>query len=132
MTQTLGEGAYGKVKLGVQLESKEKVAVKIIERTRIQDKEVRKEVCIHKMLRHVNVTKFIAVAQSPSAWFMILELAPGGELYDRIGAYQPRWQCVHVHRPLSLWGVEVRVRASARVCYPTCCSRGISCVPMAS
>eukprot|EP00729_Bicosta_minor_P011097 gene11097-28228_t len=84
LTQTLGEGSYGKVKLGVQMETKDHVAVKIIERSKIQDKEVRKEVCIHKMLRHVNVTKFQGVAQSSSAWFMILELAVGGELYDRI------------------------------------------------
>ncbi|EDO30712.1 predicted protein [Nematostella vectensis] len=92
--ETLGEGAYGEVKLAVNRETQEAIAVKIIniERvkaassqngTSIQD-DIRKEICIHRMLQDVHVIKFYAQRVENSKQYLFLEYSSGGELFDRI------------------------------------------------
>ncbi len=57
--KTLGEGTFGKVKLGTHILSGEKVAIKILEKERILDvadvERVSREIHILKLLRHPNV-----------------------------------------------------------------------------
>jgi 5'-AMP-activated protein kinase catalytic alpha subunit len=54
--KTLGEGTFGKVKLGVQTITGEKVAIKILEKTKIQDQtdvdRIAREIKILKKIRH--------------------------------------------------------------------------------
>ncbi|XP_045200071.2 serine/threonine-protein kinase Chk1-like [Mercenaria mercenaria] len=84
--QTLGEGAYGEVKLAVNNETQEAVAVKIINLERMPQAEenVRKEVCVHKMLNHESIIKFYGFRKDDSIQYIFLEYASGGELFDRI------------------------------------------------
>ena len=84
--QTLGEGAYGEVKLAVNQETQEAVAVKIIDLTRTPtvSNDIRKEVCIHKMVSHENIIKFYGNRKSETRQYLFLEYACGGELFDRI------------------------------------------------
>ena len=37
--KTIGEGTFGKVKLGIHIPTEEKVAIKILEKDKIQDRE---------------------------------------------------------------------------------------------
>ena len=57
--RTLGEGAYGKVKYGVNRETNEAVAVKILDKEKIQRQnmgaQIKKEILIMKMINHKNV-----------------------------------------------------------------------------
>ena len=57
--KTLGEGTFGKVKLGIHTITKEKVAIKILEKSRIKDKKdierISREIKILKKVRHPNV-----------------------------------------------------------------------------
>ncbi|KAJ7333057.1 Serine/threonine-protein kinase Chk1 [Desmophyllum pertusum] len=58
--ETLGEGAYGEVKLAVNRETQQAIAVKIIDLEKAADcyDNVRKEICIHRMLQDVHVIRF--------------------------------------------------------------------------
>ncbi|CAL1547190.1 unnamed protein product [Lymnaea stagnalis] len=83
--QTLGEGAYGEVKLAVCRATMECVAVKIIHLTNTSVEEnVRKEICIHKMLDHKNIIKFYGYRHAKGIEYLFLKYASGGELFDRI------------------------------------------------
>ncbi len=57
--KTLGEGTFGKVKIGVHTLTNEKVAIKILEKQRIVDtadvERVSREIHILKLVRHPNV-----------------------------------------------------------------------------
>ncbi|XP_071095702.1 serine/threonine-protein kinase Chk1-like [Haliotis cracherodii] len=84
--QVLGEGAYGEVKLAVNNETQEAVAVKIInlEKTPTAEENVRKEVCVHRMLTHEAIIKFYGFRKDGKIQYLFLEYACGGELFDRI------------------------------------------------
>ena len=61
----LGEGTFGKVKLGLHMPSKEKVAVKILEKEKIQDESdierITREIQILKLIRHPNIVQLYEV-----------------------------------------------------------------------
>ncbi|CAF0839438.1 unnamed protein product [Brachionus calyciflorus] len=81
----LGEGAYGEVKLALNSKTQETRAVKIISLNLLSDKNsIQKEVLIHKSLNHENVVKFYSSFQHLDKFYIILEYASGGELFDRI------------------------------------------------
>eukprot|EP00050_Salpingoeca_kvevrii_P001635 m.175375 g.175375 ORF g.175375 m.175375 type:complete len:509 (-) comp10421_c0_seq2:128-1654(-) len=85
LDQTLGEGAYGRVRLAVNSEKRDEfVAVKIVDNSKIASKEFRKELCIIRMLSHHNIIRFISYSSSPHYLYLVMELASGGELFDRI------------------------------------------------
>jgi serine/threonine-protein kinase Chk1 len=82
---TLGEGAYGEVKLAINNKNQETRAVKIISLNLLNDKTaIQKEVLIHKTLNHDNVIKYYSSFQQLDKFYIILEYASGGELFDRI------------------------------------------------
>lgn len=87
--QTLGEGAYGEVKLAISTKTDERVAVKIIDTTRDESvlANVKKECAILQMTKkspHDNIIKFLAYKLNGDIHYIFLELACGGELFDRI------------------------------------------------
>jgi len=57
--KSLGEGTFGKVRLGTHTLTGEKVAIKILEKDKISDKSdierVTREIQILKIVRHPNV-----------------------------------------------------------------------------
>lgn len=63
--KTLGEGAYGKVKLGTQLLTNEKVAVKTFEKSKLTEtharKRVAREIRILKALNHPHIIRLYEV-----------------------------------------------------------------------
>uniref|UniRef100_A0A8B9KBK2 non-specific serine/threonine protein kinase n=1 Tax=Astyanax mexicanus TaxID=7994 RepID=A0A8B9KBK2_ASTMX len=63
LVQTLGEGAYGEVRLLVNRKTEEAVAVKVVDTSRAKDclDNVKKEVCVHKMLSHANIVRFFGI-----------------------------------------------------------------------
>ncbi|KAB0794818.1 hypothetical protein PPYR_11657 [Photinus pyralis] len=86
--QTLGEGAYGEVKLLMHRHSKETLAAKIIDLKKHKDaaQNVRREVRIHSILDHENIIKMYGSRCVGDARYEIiyLEFAAGGELFNRI------------------------------------------------
>ena len=82
--KTLGEGAYGKVKLGLQLITGEKVAIKMFERSKIADpsarRRVSREIRILKALQHPRIVRLFEVVESSTRKHVIMEYASGGDL----------------------------------------------------
>lgn len=86
LAQTLGEGAYGEVKLLINRQSGEAVAMKMVDLKKHPDAEssVKKEVCIQKILQHPSILKFFGKRTQGDIEYIFLEYASGGELFDRI------------------------------------------------
>ncbi len=65
IAETLGKGTFSKVKLGVNRITKEKVAIKIIEKQNIKEKDdrerVKREIEILNNIKHLNVIKIESV-----------------------------------------------------------------------
>jgi len=82
--KTLGTGSFATVKLGTHKITKEKYAIKIIERENLQDDSALIEIEILQKLSHPNIVALIDTYQTPRKLYLVMELVTGGELYDRI------------------------------------------------
>ena len=84
----LGKGAFSKVKLGINKETKEKVAIKIISKSLIKDLEMSKrinlEIKILKSLNHINIIKLIEIIETSKNYYIITEYCENGELFNHI------------------------------------------------
>ncbi|GMF57694.1 unnamed protein product [Phytophthora fragariaefolia] len=93
--QTLGSGLQGKVKLGVDSVTRQRVALKIIDMAKLQRKamiNVYREVEAMSRVAHANVLRLLSVhddvpypkkdGSSKQVIVIVLELATGGELFD--------------------------------------------------
>lgn len=88
---TLGEGEFGKVKLGWRKDGKQpsQVAIKLIKRDSIMkdsDSEIKvhREINSLKLLNHPNIVNLVEVMKSGKYIGIVLEYASGGELFDYI------------------------------------------------
>ena len=86
IVHTLGEGAFGTVKLVINTLTKEAVAVKIIDISQHADcfDTIRREITIHKQLKHPHIIQFLGQRRENNEELIFLEYASGGELFDRI------------------------------------------------
>lgn len=66
MGKSIGKGTFGKVKLGTHIQTGERVAIKVLEKSRIMDvsdvERVSREIHILKNVRHSNVIQLYEVA----------------------------------------------------------------------
>lgn len=76
------------MRLGTHTLTGEKVAIKILEKDKIQDKadieRVTREIQILKIVRHPNVIQLYEIIETNRQLFLIMEHAGGGELFDYI------------------------------------------------
>mmetsp|Transcript_21027 Transcript_21027/g.37250 ORF Transcript_21027/g.37250 Transcript_21027/m.37250 type:complete len:502 (-) Transcript_21027:1502-3007(-) len=88
--KTLGEGTFGKVKRALNSETQEWVAIKVLDKEKIQKQnmgaQVKKEISIMKLVRHPHVVQLKEVLASRTKIFIVLEIVTGGELFDKIVA----------------------------------------------
>ena len=65
LEKTIGEGTFGKVKLSTHITTKEKVAIKILEKDKILEPEdlerINREITFLKKLNHKNIIKIYEV-----------------------------------------------------------------------
>jgi len=85
----IGRGHFSVVKLAVDKHTKETSAVKIIKKKRFwhitkTKQQILQEIEILKQLKHPNITSYKDVIDTPSTLYIFLELATGGELFDKI------------------------------------------------
>ena len=83
--RTLGVGSTGRVKLGTHVRTGEKVAIKILPRTKgspTDQRKLEREITIMKLIRHPNVLRLHDVYETEKELFLVLELVEGGELFD--------------------------------------------------
>lgn len=107
--KTIGQGTFGKVKLGVHAGTGEKVAIKILEKRKIVEvadvERVSREILILKRVGavHDNVIRLFEVIDTPKAIYLIMEYCSGGELFDYIvkqGRIKERQACNFFHQIL--------------------------------
>ena len=87
--EQLGEGTFGYVRLALNKQTGEKVAIKILEKKKILEYEdkirVEREIKILKSLRHPNIVQLYSVLQTKDNLYIIMEYAKGIELFEYIG-----------------------------------------------
>lgn len=87
--QTLGEGEFGKVKLGWKKDGSVQVAIKLIRRENLSTNPSRlpkiyREIRILSELSHPNIVRLHEMVETDKYIGIILEYASGGELFDYI------------------------------------------------
>ena len=90
--KTIGEGTFGKVKIGMHILTQAKVAVKILEKSKIIDvadvERVSREIHILKIVQHPQVVQLYEIIETQKKLYLIMEYASGGELFDYIVKHQ--------------------------------------------
>ena len=86
--KTIGKGTFGKVKLSIHLPTMEYVAIKILEKSRIQEKEelerIEKEIKYLKIFNHPNIIQIYEVISTKKNFYIVMEYVSGGELFNYI------------------------------------------------
>lgn len=85
LDKTLGKGQTGLVKLGIHCVTNQKVAIKIINRSKLSDsvlQKVEREIAIMKLIEHPHVLGLFDVYENKKFLYLILEHVSGGELFD--------------------------------------------------
>lgn len=85
LDKTLGKGQTGLVKLGVHCVTGQKVAIKIINRSKLSEsvlQKVEREIAIMKLIEHPHVLGLFDVYENKKFLYLILEHVSGGELFD--------------------------------------------------
>lgn len=88
----IGKGSFSRVIRAEHRATRQQVAIKMVP-AKNGCGPFENELCILSQVRHPNVTRLIEVFRSPNRVYMVMELATGGELYDRIvtkGSYNER------------------------------------------
>lgn len=84
----LGSGRFGKVYLVKEKKQQFICAIKIIFKSQIVDNNIqaqlRRELEIHSHMEHENILKFYGFFWDERRIFLILEYAPGGEIYKEL------------------------------------------------
>lgn len=87
--QTLGEGEFGKVKLGWKKDGSVQVAIKLIRLEALGSNpsrlpKIHREISILRELSHPNIVRLHEMVETKAVIGIILEYASGGELFDYI------------------------------------------------
>ncbi|KAM7207109.1 Serine/threonine-protein kinase KIN4 [Rhypophila sp. PSN 637] len=86
---TIGEGEFGKVKLGWKQDAGVQVAIKLIKKDQLGSNpsrmaKIMREVAILRQLTHPNIVRLHKMEESERHYGIVLEYASGGELFDYI------------------------------------------------
>ncbi|XP_026734811.1 serine/threonine-protein kinase par-1-like isoform X1 [Trichoplusia ni] len=87
LEKTIGTGNFAVVKLATHVITKSKVAIKIIDKSRLDDDNLKKtfrEIAIMKKLRHPHIVRLYQVMESSHTIYLVTEYAPNGEIFDHL------------------------------------------------
>ena len=86
--KTIGKGSFGKVKLGIYLPNKEKVAIKILDKKRIIEKDdlirIKREFEMLSKFDHPNIILIAEIFETEKRYYSVMEYCEGGELFNYI------------------------------------------------
>ncbi|GJJ15637.1 MAPK-activated protein kinase Srk1 [Clathrus columnatus] len=83
----MGDGAFSNVYKALDLQSGEKVAIKVVRKYELNSSQranILKEVQIMRQINHPSIVKLLSFSESDEHYFLILELMEGGELFHQI------------------------------------------------
>ena len=84
---TIGRGHFATVKAARHRFTGERVAIKVIDKTKLDDisrDHLFQEVKCMKLVQHPNVVRLFDVIDSASKFYLVLEFGDGGDMYDYI------------------------------------------------
>ncbi|XP_045592890.2 serine/threonine-protein kinase NIM1 [Procambarus clarkii] len=85
----LGQGNFSTVRLAFHQLTRDKVAVKVIDKSKLDQKTQRmlaREISNMDAVAHPNIIRLFEVVETLSRIHLVLEFAPGGELFNRVTA----------------------------------------------
>jgi 5'-AMP-activated protein kinase catalytic alpha subunit len=86
--KTLGQGTFGKVKLGIYIPTNEKYAIKILEKNKIIEKDdeerVQREFKMLQEFNHPNVILVAEIFETIDRYYTVMDFCEGGELFNYI------------------------------------------------
>ncbi len=88
LLNTIGKGTFSKVTLGYHTLTNELVAIKILQKNKIQDKidieRINREMSILKMVCHPNISQLYETLSTIHNFYIIMEYIEGGDLFEYI------------------------------------------------
>ncbi|CAI9118555.1 OLC1v1020142C2 [Oldenlandia corymbosa var. corymbosa] len=94
--ELIGAGAFGRVHMGMDIDSGELIAVKEVsiaansaskERTQVHIRELEEEVNLLKNLSHPNIVRYLGTAREKESLNIFLEFVPGGSISSLLGKF---------------------------------------------
>jgi BR serine/threonine kinase len=87
LVKLLGAGTSGKVKLAINQQTRERVAIKVIKKDSFIDNpslqtKVQREIALMRLADHPHILKFLDYLESPRHLYIVVEYASRGELFD--------------------------------------------------
>ncbi|CAF3634686.1 unnamed protein product [Rotaria sp. Silwood1] len=85
LDRTIGKGNFAVVKLATHCETQQKVAIKIIDKSRLDPsdhKKLEREIAVMKSLVHPYIIRLYEVMESKNLIYLVTEYAANGELLD--------------------------------------------------
>ncbi|XP_068081094.1 serine/threonine-protein kinase SIK3 isoform X2 [Anabrus simplex] len=89
LERTIGKGNFAVVKLATHVVTKTKVAIKIIDKTKLDEENLKKifrEIQIMTKLRHPHIIRLYQVMETEKMIYLVTEYASGGEIFDYLVA----------------------------------------------
>uniref|UniRef100_A0A0X3PNR7 non-specific serine/threonine protein kinase n=1 Tax=Schistocephalus solidus TaxID=70667 RepID=A0A0X3PNR7_SCHSO len=86
LCEQIAEGSFGRIFLAIHALTKQKVAIKILDKKRLGADafRVRGEIDALKRLSHPNIYSLYQVIETEASFYLIVEYLSGGELFDYI------------------------------------------------
>lgn len=85
---SLGKGTFGEVKMAKHQLTREKVAIKVLEKSKIKSNDdlerINREMKILKLFNHENIIKIYDIFEDNSNYYIVMEFISGGELFNYI------------------------------------------------
>ena len=86
--KTIGKGSFGKVKLAIYLPNKEKIAIKIVDKKRIIEKDdlirIKREFEMLSKFDHPNIILIAEIFETEERYYTVMEYCENGELFNYI------------------------------------------------
>ncbi|KAL2502304.1 CBL-interacting serine/threonine-protein kinase 21 [Forsythia ovata] len=88
LLRTIGEGAFAKVKLALNTKNNQYVAIKIIDKQMVKEKnlmhQVLREIRTMRLLHHPNIVRIHEVIGTKTKIYIVMEYVSGGQLSDKM------------------------------------------------
>eukprot|EP00928_Gymnodinium_smaydae_P048822 TRINITY_DN3269_c0_g3_i1.p1 TRINITY_DN3269_c0_g3~~TRINITY_DN3269_c0_g3_i1.p1 ORF type:complete len:535 (-),score=126.12 TRINITY_DN3269_c0_g3_i1:115-1650(-) len=85
-TDSIGEGAYGVVRIGKSKRLESRYAIKSISKATpgLELEKLQEEIEIMRLLDHPNIVRLIETFEDNNCVYLVMDLCVGGELFDKI------------------------------------------------